>query len=66
LTAEQRKYELGAENIFFQLDAQTRVAQAQANLLQAQIEYQDAVAALDYATGNLLDSYQVQIHDLAP
>src|SRR5215469_13122853 len=37
LLADQRKYELGSETIFFLLDSQTRVATARANLLQAQI-----------------------------
>lgn len=65
LTADQRKYELGSETIFFLLDSQTRVATARANLLQAQIDYQNAVTAVDYTTGNLLDSYQVQIANLS-
>lgn len=65
LSAEQRKYQLGAENIFFQLDAQTRVAQAKANLLQAQVDYQNAIAALDYATGDILEAYQVEIANLS-
>jgi outer membrane protein len=64
LSADQRKYELGSETIFFLLDAQTRVATARASLLQAQIDYQNAVAAVDYATGNLLESYHVQIADM--
>jgi outer membrane protein len=64
LSAEQRKYQLGAENIFFQLDAQTRVAQAQAGLLQAQVEYQNAIAGLDFATGDLLQAYQIQLSEL--
>ncbi|HEY1462413.1 MAG TPA: TolC family protein [Terriglobales bacterium] len=64
LTAEQRKYELGAETIFFVLDAQTRLETAQLNLLQAQVSYQVAVAAVDHATGGLLQPYQVQIADL--
>jgi len=63
LSAEQRKTQLGAENVFFLLDAQTRVASAQAGLLQAQVDYQNAIATLDYATGNLLDAYAVQISD---
>ncbi|HXJ90500.1 MAG TPA: TolC family protein [Candidatus Binatia bacterium] len=63
LSAEQRKTQLGAENVFFLLDAQTRVASAQAGLLQAQVDYQNAIATLDYATGNLLDGYAVQISD---
>jgi outer membrane protein TolC len=33
LTAEQRKYELGAETIFFVLDAQTKLAQSELDLL---------------------------------
>jgi outer membrane protein len=64
VSADQRKYELGSETIFFLLDAQTRLASARANLLQAQIDYQNAVAAVDYATGNLLQDYQIQIADL--
>lgn len=64
LTAEQRKYELGAETIFFVLDAQTRLAQAQVNLLQAQVGYQIAVASVDHATGGLLQPYHVQIAEL--
>jgi outer membrane protein TolC len=61
LSADQRKYELGSETIFFLLDSQTRVATARASLLQAQIDYQNAISAVDYATGSLLDAYQVQI-----
>ena len=64
VSADQRKYELGAETIFFLLDAQTRLASARANLLQAQIDYQNAVAAVGYATGNLLQDYQIQIADM--
>jgi outer membrane protein TolC len=63
LAAEQRKYQLGAVNIFFQLDAQTKTAQAEASLLQAEVNYQIAVASLDHATGNLLQPYDVQITD---
>src|SRR5215469_2097305 len=64
LAADQRKYELGNETVFFWLDAQTRVATARAGLLQAQIDYQNAVAGVDYATGNMLQAYQVQIADM--
>lgn len=65
LSADQRKYELGSETIFFLLDSQTRVATARASLLQAQIDYQNAVSAVDYATGSLLDAYQVQIANIS-
>lgn len=65
LTAEQRKYELGAKTISFLLDAQTRLAQAESSLLQAQITYQIAVAAVDHATGGLLQPYRVQVAELS-
>jgi outer membrane protein len=65
LVAEQRKYELGAETIFFVLDAQTRLADAELSLLQAQVGYQVAVAAVDHATGGLLQPYHVQIAELS-
>lgn len=65
LSADQRKYELGSETIFFLLDSQTRLATARANLLQAQIDYQNAVSAVDYATGGLLQAYQVQVAEIS-
>jgi len=64
LAAEQRKYELGSETIFFVLEAQTELAQAESGLLQAEIGYQLAVAAVDHATGHLLDQYHVKTVDL--
>jgi len=63
LHADERKYALGTEAIFFVLEAQTELAQAELNLLQAQIGYQVAVAALDHATGDLLTHHHVQILD---
>ena len=65
LAAEQRKYELGAETIFFVLDAQTKLAQAESDLLQTQVRYQAALAAVDHATGGLLEPYHVQVAELA-
>jgi outer membrane protein len=64
LVAEQRKAQLGAENVFFVLDAQTRVANAEATLLQAEVDYQTAVASLHNATGSLLQDFDVQISQL--
>jgi len=61
LHADERKYELGAEPVFFVLDAQTRLAQAQLNLIQSQVNFQVAMAQLDHATGDLLDHHHVQI-----
>jgi outer membrane protein len=65
LQAEQHKYELGAETVFFVLEAQTELTQAQQSLLQAQIGYQIAAASVEHATGGLLARYQVQITNLA-
>lgn len=65
LAAEQRKYELGSEPINFLLTAQTNLAQAELNLLQAQVSYQVARAAVDHATGSLLEPYGLQIAELA-
>jgi outer membrane protein TolC len=64
LAAEQRKYDLGAETIFFVLDAQTKLAQAESDLLQTQVQYQAALASVDHATGGLLEPYHVQIAEL--
>lgn len=65
LAADQRKFELGAENNFFVLDSQARLAQAELVLLQTQINYQIARAAVGHATGNLLSPYQVTIGELS-
>jgi outer membrane protein len=64
LAAEQRKYELGAETNFFVLDAQSKLAQADLDLLETQVNYQVARAAVDHAMGALLDPFQVQIKEL--
>jgi outer membrane protein TolC len=65
LTSEQRKYELGAETNFFVLDAQTRLAQAELTLLQTQVSYRIALAAVGHSTGDLLTPYHVQIGELS-
>ena len=64
MAAEQRKYEVGSSTIFLVLEAQTEVATAEQNLLQAEVGYQLAVAALDHSTGELLEPYHVQIAEL--
>ncbi len=64
--AEQRKYELGASQIFFVLDAQTQLAQAELSVVQAEIGYQQAVAGVEHATGTLLENHKVKIEDVAP
>ncbi len=63
LRADERKYELGAQPVFFVLDSQIVLAQAELNLIQAQVNFQVAVAQVDHATGDLLDHHHVQILD---
>jgi outer membrane protein len=63
LEAEQRKYELGASQIFFVLDAQTQLSLAEVSYLQAQISYQRSITDLDRATGRLLERHRVQIDE---
>jgi outer membrane protein TolC len=65
LTADQRKFELGAETNFFVLDSQSKLAQAELVLLQTQVNYQLALAALGHATGKLADPYHVKIEELS-
>lgn len=64
VSAEQRKYELGEGTVFFVLEAQTELAQAEQALLQSQISYQLAITAVDHATGGLAEPYHVQIEGL--
>jgi outer membrane protein len=61
LHADERKYELGAETVFFVLDAQTQLAQAELNLIQAQVNFQIAIAQVDHASGDLMEHHHVQI-----
>jgi len=63
LAADQRKYDLGAETIFFVLDSQNTVQQSEQSYVQAQIGYQLALAGLDHATGELLEHNRVLISD---
>jgi outer membrane protein len=65
LAAEQRKHELGSETVFFVLEAQTELAQAESSVLDAEVSYQLAVAAVRHATGKLLEPYHIQINDLS-
>jgi outer membrane protein len=64
LQAEQRKYELGAETIYFVLETQSELAQVEQSLIQAQVGYQLAVASVYYSTGELLGNYNVEIAGL--
>jgi outer membrane protein TolC len=59
LSAEERKYQLGAETIFFVLDAQNQLSQAELSLVQAKIAYQRAMTEVDHATGALLRKHNI-------
>lgn len=61
LAAEERKYQLGAETIFFVLDAQNVLSQAEQDVVQSQISYKRALAAVDHATGTSLQKYNLSI-----
>jgi outer membrane protein TolC len=64
LTADQRKFELGAETNFFVLDSQSRLANAELILLQTRILYQLALAGIQHASGDLLAPYHLQVDAL--
>ena len=59
--SEQRKYELGTGTIFLVLEAQTELAQTEVSLVQAEVNYQIALVAVDHATGTLLERHRVQL-----
>jgi hypothetical protein len=55
------KYQLGSSTVFFVLDAQRQLAQAEFALAQARTSYQTAVAGIEHATGKLLGRHQVKL-----
>jgi len=65
LSADQRKFELGAETNFFVLDSQSRLANAELVLLQTRISYQLALGAINHASGKLLAPYHMQIEAMS-
>jgi outer membrane protein TolC len=63
LDAEQKKYALGASTIFFVIQAQRDLAQAQAVEVSALSQYNRARVALNRSTGEILDIYNVSIDE---
>jgi outer membrane protein len=61
LSAEERKYQLGAGTIFFVLDAQNQLSSAELALVQSQIAYQRALTAVDHASGVLLAKHKMSV-----
>jgi outer membrane protein len=63
LDAEQKKYALGASTIFFVIQAQRDLAQAQAVEVAALSTYNRARVSLDRATGQILETYNVSVDE---
>jgi outer membrane protein TolC len=65
LDAEQKKYALGASTIFFVIQYQRDLAQAQATEVAALSAYNRARVSLDRATGTILEAHSVSIDEAA-
>lgn len=63
LDAEQKKYGLGASTIFFVIQAQRDLSQAQAAEVAALSTYNRARVALGRATGDILQAYDISIDE---
>jgi outer membrane protein TolC len=63
LDAEQKKYALGASTIFFVIQAQRDLAQAQASEVQALTAYSRAKTDLDRSTGLTLEANNIVIDE---
>jgi outer membrane protein TolC len=61
LDAEQKKYALGASTVFFVIQYQRDLAQAQSNEVQALAQYAKAKVDLENAVGRTLETYSVSI-----
>jgi outer membrane protein len=63
LDAEQKKYALGASTIFFVIQYQRDLAQAESNEVAAMSAYAKAKVQLDTALGTVLDTYHISMAD---
>jgi outer membrane protein len=63
LDAEQKKFALGASTIFFVVQAQRDLAQARSTEVSSASSYIKAKVALDQATGEILQTYNVSIQE---
>lgn len=57
--AEQRKFQLGASTLFVVIQQQNTLATTRQQAVTAQVAYATAKLALDFATGTLLEKYNV-------
>jgi len=63
LAAEEKKYALGASTLFFVIQAQRDLAQAQSQEVAALSAYSKARVALEQATGRILEAYGIEIEE---
>lgn len=61
LEAEQKKFEVGMTTSYFVVQSQRDLAQARANELQAIVDYNKAIVAVERAQGTLAERAQVTI-----
>ncbi|MGA3079333.1 MAG: TolC family protein [Bryobacteraceae bacterium] len=61
LEAEQMKYEVGASTAFFVIQYESLLAQAKSTEVAAKSAYVKARAALERATGNILEQHQISL-----
>lgn len=59
--AEQKRYDLGVTTIFFLLDAQNALVQANSNLVQQSVQYRRNLTNLLRVTGELLEERGISI-----
>jgi outer membrane protein TolC len=61
LEAEQMRYEVGASTAFFVIQYESLLAQAKSTEVAAKSAYVKARAALERATGSILDAHQISL-----
>jgi outer membrane protein len=61
LAAEQAKFEVGASTSFFVIQYESLLAQARSTEVAAMSSYVKARAALERATGTILDDHQISL-----
>ena len=61
LDAEQKKYDLGVQQIFFVLDAQGKLVNAESQLVNQSVQYRRNLLNLLRSTGELLDSRGIRV-----
>src|SRR5262249_26328929 len=63
LDATQKKFALGATDLFQVISQQNTLTSARQNLVTAQVAYANARLALDFATGGLMEKYNIVYDD---